>query len=105
MLHDTLMADKLESSPAEKDHGVLVDTKFNMSQQSAFATKKANGIPDSTDSTVASRSREMILLLPSAALWEVLCPGLVSPGQERHGATGVQQRTAKMIKGTGTFLL
>lgn len=103
MLCNTLRADKLESSPAEKDRGILVDTKFSMSQQSAFTTEKANGIIDSTDSTVASRSREIILFLPSAVLWEVLCPGLVSPGQERYRATGVQQRTAKMIKGTGMF--
>lgn len=105
MLHNTLRADKLESSPAEKDCEVLVDSKFSISQQSAFATKKANGILDSTDSTVASRSREIIRLLPSVVLWEVLCSGLVSPGQERYRATGVQQRTAKMIKGTGMFLL
>jgi len=74
---------------SEKDVGVLVNEKLDMSHQCALTEQKANCILACIKSSMASRSREGILPLCSAQTPPgVLRPALEPSAQERHGAAG-----------------
>jgi len=90
----------IESSPEERDLGVLVDKKLNVSWQCARTAQKANHILGCIKSSVASRSREVILPLCSALVrphLESCIPfwssGTVGPSPEEGHKNGQRDGT------------
>ena len=63
----------MDSSPAEKDLGILVDEKMDVTQQCTLTAQQANRALGCIPSTVGRRARDGIL---------PLCPTLLRPSRE-----------------------
>ncbi|KAJ7416263.1 hypothetical protein WISP_72578 [Willisornis vidua] len=92
----------LESSVMERDLGILINGKLNMSQ-SALAARRANPVLGGIRQSIASWWREVILPFCSALVWPHLehCVQFGAPQYKKNIKLleNIQRRSTKMVKG------
>ena len=93
----------LESSPAERDLGVPVDSRLNMSQQCVLVARRANCIVGCIKHSITSWSKEVILLLYSVLLQPhpEYCVQFWSPQFKKDVKVleCIQRMATKLVKG------
>ncbi|KFP90454.1 hypothetical protein N311_01475, partial [Apaloderma vittatum] len=88
----------LESSPMEKDLGVLVDSELSLGQQWALVAKRANGILGCIKKSVSSRSHSALVRPHLEYCVQFWAPQFK---RDRDLLQRVQRRATRMIKGLG----
>ncbi|CAM5079688.1 unnamed protein product [Natator depressus] len=103
MHRSRLGTERLGSSSAEKDLGVTVDEKLDMSQQCALVAKKGNGFLGCICRGIASRSRDVLVPLYSTLVRPHLeyCVQFWAPHYKKdvEKLERLQWRATKIISG------
>lgn len=97
MLEDTQI--QQARSFADRDLGVLLDTKLTMSQQGTLCHKEGEWHPGFIRKSMASRLREVILLLYSALCPVLKCCVQVSAHQEKRDMATLFSLRKRRLRG------